>query len=102
MAADFFEVWGKESPETLKGFNDFVGCLMTKGGLDEKTFQLIYLAIQATKGSVGSVSAHAGFAKKAGATRDEVKGAVLLTLMTNGINGVSDVLTAALDSYDRS
>ena len=45
---------------------------------------------------------HAGFAKKAGATRDEVKGAILLTLMTVGINGVADALTVALDSYDKT
>ena len=40
--------------------------------------------------------------KKAGATRDEVKGAILVTLMTNGINGVADALALALDSYDNT
>ncbi len=103
MANDnFFAVWQNESPETFKGFNEFVGCLMKNTGLDEKTFQLIYMAIQASRGAIGSVAAHAGFAKKAGATRDEVKGAILLTLMTNGINGVSDALALALDSYDNT
>ena len=99
---NFFEVWSKESPETMKGFMDFTGGLMKNSGLDEKTFQLIYMAIQASRGGLGSVAAHAGFAKKAGATRDEVKGAILLTLMTNGINGVSDALALALDSYDNT
>ena len=99
---NFFEVWSKESPETMKGFMDFTGGLMKNCGLDEKTFQLIYMAIQASRGAVGSVAAHAGFAKKAGATRDEVKGAILLTLMTVGINGVADALTVALDSYDHT
>ena len=98
----FFDVWGKESPETMKDFMGFIGSLMKNSGLDEKTFQLIYMAIQATRGGIDSVAAHAGFAKKAGATRDEVKGAILLTLMTNGINGVADALTVALDSYDRT
>lgn len=97
---NFFEVWGKESPETMKGFMDFTGNLMKDSGLDEKTFQLIYMAIQASRGGIGSVAAHAGFAKKAGATRDEVKGAILVTLMTNGINGVSDALAVALQAYD--
>ena len=99
---NFFAVWGKESPETFKGFNEFVGMLMKNSGLDEKTFQLIYMAIQASRGAIGSVAAHAGFAKKAGATRDEVKGAILLTLMCVGINGVADALTVALDSYDHT
>ena len=99
---NFFEVWGKESPETMKGFMDFTGNLMKTCGLDEKTFQLIYMAIQASRGGLGSVAALAGFAKRSGATRDEVKGAILLTLMTNGINGVYDALALALDSYDNT
>ena len=95
----FFEVWAKESPATMKAFMGFTGDLMKNSGLDEKTFQLIYMAIQATRGGLGSVAAHAGFAKKAGATRDEVKGAILLTLMTSGINGVADCLPVAVQGF---
>ena len=54
MAANFFEVWGKESPETMKAFMDFAGALQTNSGLDAKTFQLVYLALQASRGAVGS------------------------------------------------
>jgi AhpD family alkylhydroperoxidase len=46
------------------------------GGLDAKTFQLVYMALQASRGAVASVSAHAAFAKRAGATREEVRGAI--------------------------
>ena len=99
--SNFFDVWGKESPETMKAFFDYAGVLQTKGGLDEKTFQLIYIALQAQNGAVGSVAGHTAFAKKAGATREEVRGAVLTTLMF-GINGVADCLTAALQAYDNA
>ena len=97
---NFFEVWGKESPDTMQAFMDFAGKIQGKCGLDEKTFQLVYMGIQASRGGVGSVAAHAGFARKAGATKKEVIGAVLVSLMTSGINGVSDCLTAACQGYD--
>ena len=100
--ADFFEVWEKESPETMKAFFSFADTIQNEGGLDEKTFQLIYLGLQASRGAVGSVAAHAGFAKKAGATREEVRGAILTTLMVAGVNGVSDCLVAAMESYDNT
>ncbi|MBN1471412.1 MAG: carboxymuconolactone decarboxylase family protein [Syntrophaceae bacterium] len=99
---NFFELWGKESSETLKAFMDFVGQIQNNCGLDEKTFQLVYMGIQASRGGVGSVAAHAGFARKAGATRQEVIGAVLASLMTSGINGVSDCLAAACEGYDNA
>lgn len=97
-----FEVWGKENPATMQAFFKFAGDLQSGCGLDEKTFQLIYMGIQASRGGVGSVSAHAGFAKKAGATKQEVLGAVLVTLMTSGINGVNDCLAAAAAGYDNA
>lgn len=98
---NFFEVWTKESPETLQAFMDFAGKIQNTGGLDEKTFQLIYIGIQASRGAVGSVAGHAAFAKKAGATREEVRGAVLTTLLV-GISGVADCLVAALEAYDNA
>ncbi|NMA37168.1 MAG: carboxymuconolactone decarboxylase family protein [Papillibacter sp.] len=100
--ANFFEVWGKESPETMQAFMGLAGTLEKSGGLDAKTFQLVYMGIQASRGAVSSVAAHAAFAKKAGATRDEVKGVILTTLMAVGINGVADCLVAALNSYDNA
>lgn len=100
--ANFFDVWDTESPETKKAFFDFIDVIKTQGGLDEKTFQLVYIGIQASRGAVGSVAGHAAFAKKAGATREEVRGAVLTTLMTVGINGVADCLVAAMESYDNA
>ncbi|NLV50301.1 MAG: carboxymuconolactone decarboxylase family protein [Clostridiales bacterium] len=100
--SNFFEVWGKESPETVKAFFDFAGTIQNKGGLDAKTFQLVYMGIQASRGAVDSVAAHAALAKKAGATREEVRGTILVTLMAVGINGVADCLAAAMESYDKA
>ena len=98
----FFEVWQEGSPGTSKAFFDLAGAIEKEGGLDAKTFQLVYIAIKASKSEAGSVAAHAGFAKRAGATRDEVRGAVLVSLMTDGISGVSSCLPAAMEAYDRA
>jgi alkylhydroperoxidase/carboxymuconolactone decarboxylase family protein YurZ len=99
---NFFEVWEKESPETMKAFFGFAGALQEKGGLDPKTFQLVYIGMQVCKGNVDSVRAHTGFAKAAGATREEIIGVITTSMMEVGINGVSDCLVAALDAYDNA
>ena len=98
---NFFDVWGKESPETMKAFSSYAASLQAGVGLDAKTFQLVYIALQAYNGNVGSVAGHTAFAKKAGATREEVRGAVLTTLMF-GINGVAACLPAAMEAYDNA
>ncbi len=97
---EFMELWGKESPETMQAFFNLGDTLQNSGGLDAKTFQLVYIALQASRGAVGSVAAHAAFAKKAGVTRDEMRGAVLMSLMVAGVNGVADCLVAAMKAYD--
>ena len=97
---NFFGLWAQNSPETQKAFFEYAGAIQKHCGLDEKTFQLCYIAIQATRGGIGSVQGHAAFAKAAGATREEVIGAVLISLMTSGINGVADALSAAIAGYD--
>ena len=98
----FIEILKEEAPGICSAFFGLAGSIEKESGLDEKTFQLIYIAIKASVAETGAVAAHAGYAKKAGATRDEVLGAVLVTLMTNGVHGVSACLSAALDAYDNA
>ena len=95
-----FESWGKESPETMKAFFDYATAIQNNCGLDEKTFQLCYIALQVHRGGTGSVRGHVAFAKRAGATKKEVMGAVLITLMTSGINGVAEYLEMVSEAYD--
>ena len=98
----FTETLKDEAPTINKAFFDFADTLMKDGGLDEKTFQLVYIALKTSIGETGAVAAHAAYAKKAGATREELLGAMLITLMTNGVYGVSNCLNAALASYDNA
>ena len=101
-APNFFQILSEETPAISKAFFDLVGSIQKDAGLDEKTFQLVYIGIQATNGAVASVAAHAGMAKAAGATREEVRGAVLVSMMTTGVNGISSCLSAALEAYDNA
>lgn len=100
----FFQIMNDETPTVFKAFFDMAGAIQADAGLDEKTFQLIYIAIKAAGGSDGlpSVIAHTAMAKKAGATREEIRGAVLVSLMTDGLTGVSSCLEAALEAYDNA
>jgi len=100
----FFQIMNDETPGVYKAFFDMVSALQGEGGLDEKTFQLVYIAIKATRGAdgLGSVIAHTAMAKKAGATREEVRGAILVSLMTDGLQGVGSCLEAALEAYDNA
>lgn len=98
---NFFQVWAEEAPETQKAFFGLSDALTKAGGLDAKTWQLIYIGIQASRNEVGSVVGHTMFAKQAGATREEVRDAILISLMVSGIGGVNACLIPALEAYDR-
>jgi alkylhydroperoxidase/carboxymuconolactone decarboxylase family protein YurZ len=51
---------------------------------------------------VGAALAHVSFAKKLGATREQIRETVLLTLTVVGLKGVNTTLAAALEAYDRA
>lgn len=94
--------WDFQSPETIELFSHYYQNLIKAVPLEEKTFQLIYIAIQASRFVTSSVVAHTVYAKEAGATKEEVKGAILTTLLAVGCTGVTECLEAALDAYDNA
>ncbi|GAB4308131.1 MAG: carboxymuconolactone decarboxylase family protein [Methanobacteriaceae archaeon] len=95
-----FEIFIEECPELAAGFNRLVEIQRETPGLDSKTKQLVNIAIQTSNRNVNGVKMHAHMARKLGATRDEVKGAVVLNLHLSGLNCVLDCLPAALDGYE--
>ena len=94
------ELFKKEAPEVAEAFNNLIQKLMQTDGLDQKTKQLIYIGIKASLGDAESIRWHAPMAKKAGATREEVRDAVLISLTVSGIKGVSSCLAVALETFD--
>jgi len=96
-----YEVFQKEAPEVFEGFDGLVESLMNTKALDPKTKQLIYLGIKASQGDHTAIMFHVPMAKKLGASRDEIKETILLTLTVCGLKGINTCLLPALDSYDR-
>ena len=69
-------------------------------GLDNKTKQLINIAIQTSIRNSQGVRMHAMMAYQAGATRDEIVGAVVMNLHLTGLVTVLDSLPAALEGIE--
>jgi alkylhydroperoxidase/carboxymuconolactone decarboxylase family protein YurZ len=91
-----------EAPEVSKAFDGLVEALKNKKGLDTKTKQLVYIGIKAALGDTTAVYYHVPMAKKAGATREEVKDTILITLTVCGLRGVTSSLPIALEVYDKT
>jgi AhpD family alkylhydroperoxidase len=96
------ELFKNEAPEVAEAFDLLINSLVKTKGLEAKTKQLIYIAIKANSGDYFAVAAHVPMAKKLGATRDEIKDAILMTLTTCGIKGVVTCLAGALEIFDKS
>jgi len=97
-----YEIFQKECPELAERFNNLVEVQRSLKGLDPKTKQLINIAIQtATKNSRG-VKFHAIMAYQAGATKDEIIGAVVMNLHLTGLVTVLECLPAALKGVEEA
>lgn len=94
-----YELYQNEAPEAAAAFDNLIKSLAMPNGLDPKTMQLIYIGIKAANSEVGAVTAHVPMAKQFGATREEIKNTILLTLTVSGISGVLNCLGPALDAY---
>jgi AhpD family alkylhydroperoxidase len=95
------ELFRKEAPEVATAFNSLIMSLVASRGLDQKTKQLIYIAMKAAMGDDSAVKAHVPMAKAAGATREEVVDAILMTLTVSGIRGVVHCLPGALEYFEK-
>jgi len=96
------EIFRKEAPEVAEAFDGVIKALIQTKGLDPKTKQLIYIGIKCALGDELAVLFHVPMAKKLGATRDEIKDTILLTLSTCGLKGVMSCLPTALKAYDEA
>lgn len=94
------ETFKKEAPEVSEAFNNLINSLIKTKGLDAKTKQLVYIGIKASLGDAEAIKFHVPMAKQLGATREEVKDAVLISLTVSGLKGITSCLQTALDAYD--
>ena len=94
------ETFAAEAPDVAAAFNRLIETLITTDGLDARTKQIAYIAIKAAQGDATAVALHVPMAKRLGASRAEMRDAILLTLTTTGLSGVTKCLPAALQAYD--
>jgi alkylhydroperoxidase/carboxymuconolactone decarboxylase family protein YurZ len=94
------ETFAAEAPDVAAVFDRLIEALVSTDGLDARTKQIVYIAVKAAQGDATAVALHVPLAKRLGASRAEVRDAILLTLTTSGLSGVTKCLPAALQAYD--
>jgi AhpD family alkylhydroperoxidase len=100
MSENPMEIFRKEAPEVADAFESLINALVASKGLDQKSRQLIYIAMKAAMGDEMAVKAHVPMAKQAGATREEVVDAILMTLTVSGVRGVVHCLPGAVKEFE--
>jgi alkylhydroperoxidase/carboxymuconolactone decarboxylase family protein YurZ len=96
------EIFQKEAPEVAAAFDGLIEALKKSPGLDAKTKQLVYIGIKAAMGDSTAIYFHVQMAKELGATREEIRDTILITLSVCGLKGVASCLPTALDIYDKT
>ena len=96
------DVFYQEAPKVAKAFDHLIEALKETAGLDAKTKQLIYIGIKAALGDSTSIRFHVPMAKTLGATREEIRDTILITLSVSGLKGVVSCLPLALEIYDKN
>lgn len=94
------QLFKEESPEIQKAYDGLVQSLIGAPGLDNKTKQLIYIAMKMVTDDERAFAMHVPMAKKMGATREEIKTTILLGLTVIGLKAASRYLPIGLEIYD--
>jgi alkylhydroperoxidase/carboxymuconolactone decarboxylase family protein YurZ len=95
-----FQIFMKESGNTGAAFMEAVMKMSQDSALDPKTAELAYIAVLSAVRMTGGLPFHVISAKKSGATREEIKSAVLVGMPAVGL-AVTEALAIALESYDQ-
>ena len=101
MNTNLLEVFKKEAPEVQEAYAGVINALIQSNGLDAKTKQLIYIAMKVVTDDSNAIKYHVPMAKAAGATREEIRDTIILTLTINGLKGISKYLPEALSVYNQ-
>jgi len=94
------EIFQTEAPDVQQAYAGVINSLIALKGLDPKTKQLIYIGMKVATNDENAIIHHVPMAKNAGASRDEIKETILLSLTVCGLAGISKFLPMALEIYD--
>ena len=97
-----YQIFQQESPEIAAAFNKLIEAIAKPSALDPKTKHLIYIAMKIVTGDQGAALAHVPLVKKLGASREELRETVLLTLTVTGLKGINTALASVLETYDKT
>jgi AhpD family alkylhydroperoxidase len=96
------DVFRRECPELAERFGNLIEVQRTLAGIDQRTKQLINIAVSTAGRDPGSVHWHAILASRAGADKDEIVGAVVMNLHRSGLVAVLESIPAALAGIDEA
>ncbi len=94
-----FQAFLRETPEIAAAWMGMDRTLAEHSALDPKTAELAYLAVLAALGLKRGVAFHAAEARKLGASREEVRSAILIGLPAAG-HRVIESLAEALRPFN--
>jgi alkylhydroperoxidase/carboxymuconolactone decarboxylase family protein YurZ len=100
MTKTGYQIFQEESPEIAAAFNGLIATLTKPSAIDAKTKNLLYIAMKVVADDEGAAIAHVSFAKKLGATREEIRETIILSLTVVGLKGINTTLARALETYD--
>ena len=95
-----FNCFMNETGEIGKSYINMIMQQEKSSALDRKTHELAYISVLSATRIIGGLVYHVKSAKNLGASRDEVKSAVLVGLSAVGLI-IIDPLEAALEAYDK-
>jgi AhpD family alkylhydroperoxidase len=91
--------FGKLNPDIVRGYSTLSRAGLKAGHLDEKTRELIALAVAITLRCDGCITVHSAAARQRGATREELAEVLGVAVSVNA--GAAVVYsTRALDAFD--
>ncbi|WP_329604863.1 carboxymuconolactone decarboxylase family protein [Vibrio nitrifigilis] len=88
------------NPDMIKAFQDMKSATHSNDVIDNKTKELIAIAVSVARQCDGCIAAHARQAKLAGATREEV-GAAIQVAMTVAAGGAFVYGSKVFDAFDQ-
>ncbi len=94
-----FQVFMEESGAVGSAFMEMVMKASGASALERKTAELAYISVLSAVRLSGGLPFHVRSAKALGATREEIKSAVLVGLPAVGL-AVTEALPMAMKSYD--
>ena len=88
-----FETFNQDFPEVGEAYEKLGEAVHQSGPLDDKTRALVKLAMSAGAQKEGAVHSHTRKALDAGASKEEIRHVILLTLPTLGMPSMMAALT---------